>query len=292
MGTAKKFWLVALIVFSGALNGHTAEPRTALSVKLCGGYTVVVQGSVGNAQKLNFIIDTGALPTVVDVRTARKLHLSGNREALTVFSRQVRADRVELPNLRIGPVHATAVEALVADLSFAEKSLGIRIDAIVGLDVLGQQSFSIDYRAKQLLFGQSEVPDWVATFQPGLPQVIVELQIDARPVRLLVDTGAKYFILFAPENRKLWDQGAGGAGQASGQTASETITTFGGGVRLQPVRLNHVRLGATELSDQVAYLTPAASGVGLGFDGVLGVAALNVRRIDFDFEHGRVGWLR
>lgn len=170
MGTAKKFWLVALIVFSGALNGHTAEPRTAVSVKLCGGYTVVVQGSVGNAQKLNFIIDTGALPTVVDVRTARKLHLSGNREALTVFSRQVRADRVELPNLRIGPVHATAVEALVADLSFAEKSLGIRIDAIVGLDVLGQQSFSIDYRAKRLLFGQSEVPDWVATFQPGLPQ--------------------------------------------------------------------------------------------------------------------------
>jgi predicted aspartyl protease len=292
MVTTKKFWIVGLIVFSGALNAHTAESRTALPVKLCGGYTVMVQGSMGNARSLNFIIDTGALPTVVDVRTARRLRLSGKREALTVFSRQVGADRVTLPDLRIGPVHTTGVEALVADLSFAEKSLGIRIDAIVGLDVLGQQSFSIDYRAKQLLFGQSRVPDWVATFQPGLTQVVVELQIDARPVRLLVDTGAKYFILFAAEDRKQWGQGAGGFGEPSGQLPSETITTFGGGVHLQPVRLNHVRLGATDLPDQVAYLTPAPSGAELGFDGVLGVAALNVQRIDFDFEHGRVGWLR
>ena len=54
-----------------------------------------------------------------------------------------------LPNVRIGPAHAAGLQSLVADLSFAEKSLGIRIDAIVGLDVLGHEAFSIDYRARQ-----------------------------------------------------------------------------------------------------------------------------------------------
>ena len=61
---------------------------------------------------------------------------------------------------------------------------------------------------------------------------------------------------------------------------------------LQPVRLSNVRLGALQLPDQPGYLSPSDAGAALGFDGVLGVAALHVQRIDFDFEHGRLGWLR
>ena len=80
--------------------------------------------------------------------------------------------------------------------------------------------------------------------------------------------------------------------QQNEQTAGPTITTFGGEVRLQPVRLSHVRLGALQLPDQPAYLSPSDAGAALGFDGVLGVAAPHVQRIDFDFEHGRLGWLR
>ena len=302
------FWMTAWLLFFAALNAHARDSRATLPVKLYGGYTVVVQGSIADIPNLNFLIDTGAMPTVVDARIARKLDLFGNRQPLTVFGRQVGTERVVLPGVRIGPVHATGVQGLVADLSFAEKSLGIRIDAIIGLDVLGHEGFSIDYRARQILFGASGPADWVASFDPRLPQVVVELQIDARPVRLLVDTGAKYFILFARKNSEPLRRNAGAVGPMTALTPAEmpppvsvqekqpktspTIVTFGGDVRLEPVLLSHVRLGALQLSDQPAYLSPIDAGAPLGFDGVLGVAALHVQRIDFDFEHGRLGWLR
>jgi predicted aspartyl protease len=307
-----EFWMAGWLLFcpalNAALNAHARDSRATLPVKLYGGYTVVVQGSIADIPNLNFLIDTGAMPTVVDARIARKLDLSGNRQPLTVFSRQVGTERVVLPGVRIGPAHATGVQGLVADLSFAEKSLGIRIDAIVGLDVLGHEGFSIDYRARQILFGASGAADWVAGFDPGLPQVIVELQIDARPIRLLVDTGAKYFILFARKDSEPLPHDAGAVGPMTALTPAEmpapaqaqqkqpktnpTIVTFGGDVRLEPVLLSHVRLGELQLIDQPAYLSPFDAGAPLGFDGVLGVAALHVQRIDFDFEHGRLGWLR
>jgi predicted aspartyl protease len=319
MGATKRFcvfWVAGWLLCCAVPSGRAAGARATLPVKLYGGYTVVVQGAIANIPNLNFIIDTGALPTVVDARIARKLGLSGNRQSLTVFSRQVGTERVVLPNVRIGPVRATGVQGLVADLSFAEKSLGLRIDAIVGLDVLGHEGFSIDYRARQILFGPSDAADWVAGFEIGLPRVVVELQIDARPVRLLVDTGARYFILFGRENSEPLRHDARPIGtpigrivgpmpalpsaqmlppasaQQNEQTAGPTITTFGGDVRLQPVRLSQVRLGALQLPDQPVYLSPSDAGAALGFDGVLGVAALHVQRIDFDFEHGRLGWLR
>src|ERR1700730_16198969 len=102
-------WTGAGLFFCPLLKPHARYARATLPVKLYGGYTVVVQGSIADITNLNFLIDTGALPTVVDARIARKLSLSGNRQPLTVFSRQVGTERVVLPNVRIGPVHATGV---------------------------------------------------------------------------------------------------------------------------------------------------------------------------------------
>ena len=310
MGVTRRFvWMAGWLLFCSALNSHAAgDPRVALPIKLYDGYTVVVQGSIANSSNLNFLIDTGALPTVVDARMARKLNLSGKRQPLTVFSRHVDTERVLLPVVRLGPVRATGVEGLIADLSFAEKSLGIRIDAIVGLDVLGHGNFSIDYSAGQILFGPTDTANWVAGFNPGLPQVIIEFQTDTRPVRLLVDTGAKYLILFARRNSDSAHDDAGALRpvtaltvanlpplppvQQNDQTTGPRIVTFGGDVLLQPVLLSQLRLGALQLPDQLAYLSPFDAGTPLGFDGVLGVGALHVQRIDFDFEHGRLSWIR
>lgn len=55
--------------------------------------------------------------------------------------------------MRFGPLEFPSVSAVVVDLAPIEKQLGLRLDAIVGLDVLGGQNLTIDYRKCQILIG-------------------------------------------------------------------------------------------------------------------------------------------
>ena len=45
--------------------------------KLYRGYVIVVRGTIGGLKNLNFLVDTGAVPSVVDAHIAQKLHLRG-----------------------------------------------------------------------------------------------------------------------------------------------------------------------------------------------------------------------
>jgi hypothetical protein len=40
------------------------------------GYLVIVEGSIGNLGKLNFVVDSGAYPSVVDQKIAHGLGLA------------------------------------------------------------------------------------------------------------------------------------------------------------------------------------------------------------------------
>ena len=153
---------VSLAWFFAAALGPVASSEIALAsdpkgptnvpFELYLGYAIVAKGSMGGLQKLNFIIDTGAVPSVVDARVARKLGLKGTLDAVSVFSKDVRTEEVVVPSIELGPVHAESVRCLAQDLGFIEKGLGLRIDAIVGLDVLGGHDFSIDYESKRIRF--------------------------------------------------------------------------------------------------------------------------------------------
>ena len=45
---------------------------------------IVAHGSVGNLKKLNFLIDTRAVPSVLDGRVAKKLRLTGTVKKLSI----------------------------------------------------------------------------------------------------------------------------------------------------------------------------------------------------------------
>lgn len=90
----------------GSLTSPAAEPDTEVRFKLYRGYTIVVQGSIGSLNKLNFLIDTGAVPSVLDQRIARKLRLVGKEESVSVFSGSLRALRVEVADVQLGPIRA------------------------------------------------------------------------------------------------------------------------------------------------------------------------------------------
>ena len=131
------------------------------------GYAIVVRGSIGNVKNLNFLLDTGAVPSVLDQRIALKLHLTGSVERLSVFTKNLDTERVIAPDVQLGPQHVKALPVVVRDLSFAEKALGTRVDAMIGLDFLGQGPFTIDYQFKRIAFGPID-PSLVAIpYQAG-----------------------------------------------------------------------------------------------------------------------------
>src|SRR6202021_4344387 len=67
-------------------------------------YLIVVRGSAGPLKGLNFLLDTGASPTVLDRRVAQKLHLEERPTNVAVLNGSVTAGRTILPNLELGPI--------------------------------------------------------------------------------------------------------------------------------------------------------------------------------------------
>ena len=107
-------------------------------------YIVVVQGSLGAKLRRNLIIDTGTDPSVIDRRVAQELRMAGTAGTLAVHDRVVDAEQAVLSSVRIGTLRAESLPVLIRDLGFLQKDLGIRIDGVIGLDVLSLSNFSID----------------------------------------------------------------------------------------------------------------------------------------------------
>jgi predicted aspartyl protease len=274
--------LAAVLVFHGV--AHASERELDVPFRLLKGYAILVQGSIGKMGPLNFVIDTGTLPSVVDGRVARKLNLRGENEYLQAFTRNVNSERVVLPELRLGPIRREALEVLVSDLKLLERGLGVRVDALIGFDVFDGRNFSLDFASSRLKFGRIERGDGEVPFEPDLPGVVVRVVTWGAPLRLLMDTGAKDVILFESRVRHRLPA------SAIGET--KTIHNLAGEVALRRVPLRNMRLGGLPLHFVLAFVAESGDDAPPGFDGLLGIAALDLKQLDFDFERRTVGWRR
>jgi hypothetical protein len=252
-----------------------------LPIQLYLNYVVVVEGSIGTLEKLIFIIDTGAYPSMVDQRIATALGLSVTDGKVGLVNQNVQTKLAALPVVAVGPARVENVPVLVQDLSSLEKALGKRIDAVVGLDVLGKTSFSINYRTKRLRFGPVERTRSTVSFETGLPFVTVQVRLHDQPVRLLVDTGASALMLFQSRLKNPISLPTGRLAKA---------TNVGGDFQRQAVMIPDTRLGKEELGPQTGFVVADQRDNGRDFDGVLSVRGLHLEEIGFDFENHEISW--
>lgn len=252
-----------------------------LPIQLYRDYVVVVEGAIGNLEKLTFIVDTGAYPSVIDQKIAVALGLEERDSEVAMVNRSVETKLATLPLVAVGPVRVEDVRVRVQDLSSVGKTLGRRIDAVVGLDVLSS-SFSIDYKTKRLRFGPARRTLSSASFEAGNPFVIVEARLDDNPVRLMVDTGTPALVLFQSHFKR----------PISASLGTTVTATDGGGedYRLQPTLISHTRLGRHELGPLTGFVAAGQRDDARDFDGLLSVRSLHLEEIGFDFEKHEISW--
>lgn len=247
-------------------------------------YLIVVQGSLGDTQRLNFIIDTGTDRTVIDSRVAQKLHIVGVVGKLGVLNQVVEVQQAVLPSVQIGVVRVASLPVLIGDLAFLQKGLGIRIDAVIGLDVLSLSNFSIDYATKRIVFGTVPVSGSSVPFQSAPPWLTVRMEVDGVSLHLLLDTAAPGILLFQSRIHDRLPQLI-----SLGERKSSSM---GGDFRLQCVLLATTNFGETDFGQQNAFVVEGQEDESRDFDGLFGPSALGLKQIGFDFQNRTFSWRR
>jgi predicted aspartyl protease len=275
-------WSQQIVAPTVPAPSEIARPVSVkLPMRLFWNYLVVVEGSIGNVQKLHFLVDTGAYPSIVDRKIAHNLGLAEEPARVNLANKSIPTGRVILPSLLLGPVRAEALPVLSQDLSYIQKTVGCKVDAIIGLDVLRRSSFTIDYKTKEMLFGPVEGLTFSAPFEAEVPVVTIRIRLQNHQLRLMVDTGSPDVTLF--ESRMSDSTGMQTLGIQEAVNASGTL-------RLRKVWVPDVYLGQDRIGGQAAFIVNDHKDDGDNFDGVLGMRAPQQSKIAFDFERRRISW--
>jgi Aspartyl protease len=170
---------------------------------------------------------------------------------------------------------------LVGDLARYSEFAG-KADAIVGMDLLRLSNFTIDFAAGRLIFDPDAPKTYMAGGDPMSKCLIVDLQVQDRPVHLLVDTGLQGILLYEERLRR----------SVPGLHTSGSVknATMGGRMPAKQATLPGVVLGNKNREVPVVFLPAPAEDTLPGIDGIVGVAALQARRVHFDFSTKTLSW--
>ena len=247
-------------------------PRSSIPVEIYRGFLVVAEGHFGgDSPGLNFVIDTGTSPSILNIKVARRLGLPLSRARMSAVGGLSETFAATIPEIRFGPLRAISVPVLVSDLSRVERDLKLPIAGILGFDILGKSSFRLDYGRKLIEFGEV-APEGIPielSIRAGLP--IAETEVGGKSLRLLVDSGTNRMVIFGA--RSAAESSHNPAGSLTQETGVANLAETSG-VSFVEFELSGVRFR------QSAYIV--SNGEEPLFDGLLGVRSLGVRVLSLD----------
>jgi predicted aspartyl protease len=257
-----------------------AAPLGELPFRLSDGYLISVEGQIGTQAHLKFILDTGASISMVDSKIADRLKLKRLSTESFNFDRKLSWEQATFPEVRFGPNRATNIVMLVGHLA-KYSEFARNADAIIGLDLLRLSNFTVDYEARKIIFHSLAQATEAPPNNPLSKFLFLEILVQGHPVRLVVDTGFAGILVFEERLR-----------MSVPELAVDTAlnVTMGGRLHAKQTTLHGVVIGPTR-GDVSVLLTKAPSTDMLpGIVGVVGIAALNARRVNFNFPERSLTW--
>ena len=272
--------IFGLISISGLNAQEFGKPSVSptMPFELVSGFLVVVNGEIGNLHGLKFILDTGASHSLIDRKVADTLRLRRRSGKVISFGRRISVEWADIPELRVGPLRGEAVRIMVVKL--AEYSeLAEHADGIIGLDLLSKgRRFSIDYDRRTVSFQLDE--DGTPEHSPSVC-FVVPLVVQGVPVHVVVDTGLQGILLYENRLRKRLPKM---------RIEGESTNAAMGRLRATQVRLPGVQIVGAQVATTVFLIDGPDEDALPGVDGYLGPAALQAKRIEFDFDAGVLRW--
>ena len=193
--------LVGLLLLSQIVTGKVKKEAVRgsaneeISFELVSGYLVLVEGSIGALHGLKFVLDTGSTHSVVSSKLADRLELRRLTGRVFNIDKMVKMDWAAVPEVEIGPIRATQVPVMVTDLDYFT-SIASHVDAVVGLDLLRRENFSIDFAEMKVRFGRIEAGRHSIPMLCDDMSVRVEAEANGRLLHLIVDSGAPGPLMF------------------------------------------------------------------------------------------------
>jgi predicted aspartyl protease len=259
------------------------ERETMVKFDLYRGYLILTQGSAGPLNNLNLLLDTGTSSTILDQRLARRLHLVEKPALIGVANGRVQAGTATVPSIGIGPIRRNDFPVLVRDLDFLQRALSVPVDAVIGLDVLGQVSFMVDYTSREIHFGSPTLLPMSIPLHSKGGLATLDAELNHAPVHLLLDTGASSLILFETRMPK----------SVSGRSiVIQRSTNLNGTFERKQVWLHSLKLGKAEFGQEPAFVIHDNRDAGRDFDGLISPAALGITKIAVDLERGVLAFSR
>jgi hypothetical protein len=149
------------------------------------------------------------------------------------------------------------------------------IAGILGMDVLSQSSFVLDYDKKLLVFGEALEQGIAVPFDAQNKLAVASVKVNGKPERMLVDSGSDQVALLGVNLKDV-------SGTELHNTAQEGSNVE---ERPVPVKVSYgpdIVLGGQHFSVQKAYFVPGNTEP--RFDGLLGVRALGFHAMAYSRE--------
>jgi predicted aspartyl protease len=276
--------LSASLCAAGSPPSKSAGQPTGneMAVDIYSGYLVVAPGSVNGFGNLRFLLDTGTANSVIDRAVAQKLGLRGEATKITSFDKFLAAEWTEVREITFGPEHIFGKHLMIEDLSYL-RSAGAQVDGLIGLDILRQQSFVLDYARRRIIFGQPASTGMVSVpFRADETSISVEVYLDGRPVRMMADTGVRSTVFFADALR---DQFTDYRVQRRSRALS-----VAGAVEDELAVVPRLSIGGHQLDREVVVVSAPRTAKLTRVSGCLGLASLDAKQVAFDFETNRLLW--